>query len=1326
MAVQNGTSFSLFRDAQKHLAEDEFTWDVSPFGSIVHAMPRGPWAEVRPKFDPSRVDMVFLGHEFAPGFCHADYRVADVSRISKGDVNCHVHRTREIVVSKEVRFSGQGDDKGEQPTIWAGDKREVSEEVSGEELGRVLDDASILTDEQRASGWRVDRFNDRLVKVPPRSTRPANITPEDWRMLPAPVRKEIAGKEKRNEEGQDPQASSSADRGLVGKIDDRKVSFEGECSGAGQGRCMSLHEIDPRTISGRSDIQRVIVELCCTEESILGHRSIPGCLVVRVTEREDLTSHGTIQRIESIISECSLPVCLWVSTPCTSGCAWHRTNQQWLQGERYRKQLARHTRLAQVALELIKHAMMHQRFFAWEWPSGNGMWQSDVGRELRRMSGMYECGWDGCDFNLETSMGKMRKPWRLVTNSPCMWRRFVGRRCDRKHLHVQCRGQKALLSGEYNESIADAIHGAWSEQCHDQTRSRMKKGSTSDACLSEEEEKDVWNMNRREVIDELLDILKSMNLPKARQRTNVHENDDPIRGQLLGAFCTRGMGITGQTEQPRWRRPMQLIHRLASWREHGEDRPYCSMQITRLGDGQHMREHVDGNNEGLSDLFVLGDYAGGRHGQGGNLTDVHEQWVTFDGSIPHYVERVQGERYGIVLFRPERWRLLDSECKSRLQELGFPLEDEKACVCVHENDTHREHVSAPAGMLWAMVTRQIFQNEPEFKSEPCQRALQDELSRLREKGVWDETRPVEYQDLPSMTKGQDAVVGRVFAIMGEKHSEQSIDERTYKARVVFQGNNAQTVSGISPHELYKELSNSPASMAAARVAIGTCASYGGVPYVRDATQAYLQSYIDRPGCASTWVELPRAWWPESWFDEQGNPLYQRPLCKLIRALYGHPESGAIWEKHLGSVLRDMGWEAAEGISGVWTKPCNQKGQKACLVVYVDDLLLCAPKEFGEKFWRALERRVDFKDKESPLSRYLGANHQWEMKRGMMTMTVNMRGYIKSAVEKFSSDWGRPFRDVGSPYLADHLWSTDDDDTPGTLASSAASHVATLLFLARMARPDVLPAVVRLTRFVTKWRRIHDGALVRIFAYLRATEAEVMTYRVRVGSELKVIIWSDADLGGDPTDTKSTSGAWIEIVDSGEEFSWPVAWSSKRQGATSYSTCESEVVALAHALREEGIPTLDLIEDLLGKRGISVECREDNTQAIAAVKRGYSKKLRHLPRVHKLSVGELHEWLFGDKKIGTLIHHPTSTHKADIFTKPLGVQQFVQAGGGLGLTSDCCFGEGGEEVAGGKARERVGDGTSLISQAKCCIPSEQECLCMDRSCGTCGAYFAYAV
>ena len=66
----------------------------------------------------------------------------------------------------------------------------------------------------------------------------------------------------------------------------------------------------------------------------------------------------------------------------------------------------------------------------------------------------------------------------------------------------------------------------------------------------------------------------------------------------------------------------------------------------------------------------------------------------------------------------------------------------------------------------------------------------------------------------------------------------------------------------------------------------------------------------------------------------GEPKYWDPVCPLQRALYGHPESGAIWEKHLASILEELGWERVRAHPGTWV----HRETLALLAVYVEPLV----------------------------------------------------------------------------------------------------------------------------------------------------------------------------------------------------------------------------------------------------------------------------------------------------------------------------------------------------------------------------------------------------
>ena len=124
------------------------------------------------------------------------------------------------------------------------------------------------------------------------------------------------------------------------------------------------------------------------------------------------------------------------------------------------------------------------------------------------------------------------------------------------------------------------------------------------------------------------------------------------------------------------------------------------------------------------------------------------------------------------------------------------------------------------------------------------------------------------------------------------------------------------------------------------------------------------------------------------------------------------------------------------------------------------------------------------------------------------------------------------------------------------------------------------------------------------------------------------MWSDADWAGDPEDSKSTSGLLFELTNPHNGCRWPISWSVKRQGSTSSSTAEAETVALCHAVKHEGLPTLILLDALLAgaRRLVELVGKVDNTQAITAVHKGYSKKLKFLERTHRCAIGFVHEFI----------------------------------------------------------------------------------------------------
>ena len=586
---------------------------------------------------------------------------------------------------------------------------------------------------------------------------------------------------------------------------------------------------------------------------------------------------------------------------------------------------------------------------------------------------------------------------------------------------------------------------------------------------------------------------------------------------------------------------------------------------------------------------------------------------------------------------------------------------------------HRERDLPPRQPLWcSLVTRVVKPKSSEAQCEGAKQAVKAELDNMNAKKVWDTDDVYSLTDLLQDPKISEAMLGRAFTILGVKGEELDDTLKKWKARIVFQGSNIRTKTGTSAADLFEEVSNAPASFAASRAALGVGVLKGFRASLRDAEAAYLQALLDTPNRTPTFVELPREWWPDSWFHDgalRQQPKYFRPHCRLKKALYGHPEAGALWEKALVKIMQEEGWESVPLNPGVFV----HKDTGAFMIVYVDDMLMLASFDKTSELWRQIEKKIRFKDPEEDICRYLGARHtldpydpkQPQASRIMMT---DMDSYTTNAIMKFKEQEQVKLPRVSSPFLTKEEWAQEGQ--PGIYSESCASYVATLLFLSRVARPDISVAVQRLCKVVTKWTTTHDAAILRLYGYLDTSGPMALRGELSPKDlqDVEIAMWTDADWCGDAEDTKSTSGMLLEIHCPSSGRRWPVCWAVRKQGATSSSTAEAETVSLAYYTKHEGIPMQILIDALLAgtRPPIRLVALVDNTQAIAAVQKGYSKKLRFLERTHKCSINTIHELL----QDGTIEveYAPTATHRGDGFTKAMEPAKFQRAIALMGMVS----------------------------------------------------------
>ena len=253
----------------------------------------------------------------------------------------------------------------------------------------------------------------------------------------------------------------------------------------------------------------------------------------------------------------------------------------------------------------------------------------------------------------------------------------------------------------------------------------------------------------------------------------------------------------------------------------------------------------------------------------------------------------------------------------------------------------------------------------------------------------------------------------------------------------------------------------------------------------DCIQAYLQCLLE----GNTLVILPFELWLEEW-----KKIYDpsvRLEVKLIKSLYGHPQSGKLWQAHLERQLIDM-----KGIP-LETYPSNfvfkrRKNDEHTLIlsIYVDDLTLAGgTKEIQQEFWKELQQRAKVEPEEfisETGTKILGRTHVTQRTSKQVSMTYHMSSYATGIVGFYCELTGMPvekLRKVETPCFPESPMSEEELAREGALHNHAAKVLMRCLWLSRLARPDLSFAVHRLASRVTRWTLWEDRQMLRLISYM---------------------------------------------------------------------------------------------------------------------------------------------------------------------------------------------------------------------------------------------------
>ncbi|KAL6327885.1 hypothetical protein AAG906_027282 [Vitis piasezkii] len=215
-------------------------------------------------------------------------------------------------------------------------------------------------------------------------------------------------------------------------------------------------------------------------------------------------------------------------------------------------------------------------------------------------------------------------------------------------------------------------------------------------------------------------------------------------------------------------------------------------------------------------------------------------------------------------------------------------------------------------------------------------------------------------------------------------------------------------------------------------------------------------------------------------------------------------------------------------------------------------------------------------------------------RASRRLWLSQYSYVKRVLERFNMDDIKP---VSTP-LANHFrLSTNqcpktDDEVKDMSKVPYASAMRCLMYAMVCTRPDLVHAVIVVSKFLSNLGRMRWDVVEWIFRYLRGTIDYGIMFNKQQGDP-SVRGYVDADYASDLDDRRSTTG-YVFTLGGG-----PICWKSIIQSLVALSTTESEYMAIAKAAKES-LWLIGLVKELgIQQGGVQLYC--DSQSAIYLAK-----------------------------------------------------------------------------------------------------------------------------
>lgn len=490
-------------------------------------------------------------------------------------------------------------------------------------------------------------------------------------------------------------------------------------------------------------------------------------------------------------------------------------------------------------------------------------------------------------------------------------------------------------------------------------------------------------------------------------------------------------------------------------------------------------------------------------------------------------------------------------------------------------------------------------------------AMEMEIESIRKNETW------ELADLPKDHKA----VGLKWIYKLKKDPNGKIIK--HKARLVAKGYVQKY--GVD----YKEVFAPVARIETVRTILAYAAQMQWKVHHMDVKTAFLNGELEE----EVYVLQPEG------FIDKHNP---QKVLRLHKALYGLKQAPRAWNAKLDRCLISLGFKRCPFEHAVYTK---ETGNNVTIVgVYVDDLILTSSSGILiDKFKGEMMKIFEMSDL-GLLSYYLGI----QVNQNSEYITLCQSSYASKILEKTAMS------DCNSCCIPmdPRCKLSKHDEEPPVDASTYRSIIGSLRYLVNT-RPDLAYSVGVVSRYMESPTTSHMNAVKQILRYVKGTLNLGIEYKKNQECEA-LIGYSDSDLGGDVDDRKSTTGIIFFL---GEN---PITWVSQKQRIVALSSCEAEYIAATGGTCQ-GIWLTKIIASLRGNNHVKPVLKIDNKSAISLANNPvHHERSKHIDtRFHFIRDAVKN----GDIKLD---YTRTEVQLADILTKPLGRQRFLELRNKIGV------------------------------------------------------------